>query len=64
MSKSSSVYAHLKKGKTITSWEAFEMFRATRLADIIFKLRCKGEKIETILVDNGTTRYAKYRMTK
>lgn len=64
MSKTAKVFAHLKKGKTITSIEAFEMFRATRLADIIFKLRCRGEKIQTILVRNDRTQYAKYRMTK
>ena len=64
MSKTAKVFNHLKKGKTITSMEAFEMFRATRLADIIFKLRCRGEKIDTILVKNERTQYAKYRMTK
>lgn len=64
MSKTAAVYNHLKKGKTITSWEAFTQFRATRLADIIFRLRNQGHKIGTELVDDGTTRFARYRMTK
>ena len=64
MSKIAKVFAHLKKGKTITSWQAFEQFHATRLADIIFKLRSKGCNINTELVEDGKTRYAGYRMTK
>jgi hypothetical protein len=63
MSKTAAVLAHLKKGKTITSWQAFEKFRATRLADIIFKLRGQGYNIGTELVEDGSTRFARYRLT-
>lgn len=33
------VLEHLKKRKSITSWEAISLYRITRLADVIFKLR-------------------------
>lgn len=39
MSQRSEVLNWLKKGNTITSWEAFEKFGATRLSAIIFDLR-------------------------
>jgi hypothetical protein len=38
-SHKSKVLAHLKEHKTITSWEAIDMFRCTRLADRIFVLK-------------------------
>ena len=64
MSKTAAVLAHLKRGRTITSWQAFEQFRATRLADIIFKLRGHGYNITTELVEDEKTRYARYRLVK
>ena len=64
MTKIDAVFAHLKKGKTITSWQAFELFRATRLADIVFKLRSRGYDITTFLIESNGTRYAKYKMEK
>jgi len=33
------VLQHLRKHKSITSWEAISLYRITRLADVIFKLR-------------------------
>ena len=45
MSQRSDVLSWLKKGNTITSWEAFERFGATRLPAIIFDLRKDGHKI-------------------
>jgi len=64
MSKTAAVLAHLKKGKTITSWQAFEKFRATRLADIIFNLRNSGHDISTEMIEDNETRYARYRLMK
>jgi len=64
MTKIDAVFAHLKKGKTITSWQAFELFRATRLADIVFKLRSRGYDITTFLIESNGTRYAKYKLEK
>jgi hypothetical protein len=63
MSKTVDVLNHLKK-KPITSWEAITQYRATRLADIIFKLRGRGFNITTELVENGSIRYARYRLSK
>lgn len=45
MSQRSDVLSWLKKGNTITSWEAFERFGATRLSAIIFDLKKDGHKI-------------------
>jgi len=46
------VKKHLLKRKKITSWEAIEKFRATRLSDIIWKLRGKGYSIASEWVTN------------
>lgn len=62
MSKTAAVLAHLKRGRTITSMQAFEKFRATRLADIVFKLRGQGYNISTELVEDEKTRFARYRL--
>ena len=64
MSKTAKVLAHLKKGKTITSWQAIQNFRATRLADIVFRLRGNGFNIATEMIEDGKLRYARYRMMK
>lgn len=63
MSKTDAVLEHLKK-RPITSWEAITQYRATRLADIIFRLRNQGFKISTELVDGGKVKYARYRLSK
>jgi hypothetical protein len=63
MSKTVDVLNHLKK-RPITSWQAITMYRATRLADIIFKLRGRGLNISTELVEDGKVRYARYRLSK
>lgn len=39
--KTALVLDHLQKKKTITSWEAIELFGATRLSAIIYNLRKK-----------------------
>ena len=54
---------HLVRHKTITSWKAIELYRATRLADIIFKLKCQGWDItSTLRFEPDGTRYAVYRL--
>lgn len=60
MTKIDSVYLHLKKHKTITSWEAIRLYRATRLADIVYKLKNQGFEIETVMIQGNKTRFAKY----
>jgi len=54
----------LLQHKTITSWEAIRLFKLTRLAAIIFKLRNKRNKvvwdIRTDKMEYKGQRYAKY----
>lgn len=45
--KTARVLLHLQEKGSITSWEAIELYGATRLSDIVFKLRQKYD-IETI----------------
>lgn len=45
MSQRTEVLKYLKRHKYITSYQAFEMFGATRLSAIIFDLRKQGYKI-------------------
>ena len=47
-SKGKLVREHLEKYGSITSLEAIELYGATRLADIIYKLRNHGMEIDTI----------------
>jgi hypothetical protein len=63
MSKQKKVEKLLQK-KTITSLEAFDKFRATRLADIVYKMRKRGHNITTEMVEINGIRFAKYRMIK
>lgn len=60
MKKIDAVYVHLKRHKHITSWEAINLYRATRLADIVYKLKNQGFNIETLMISNGNTRFARY----
>ena len=63
--KTEKVLEHLKNNGSITSLEAIELYGATRLSDIIYRLRKQGLNISTIdipFVDRyGTkTAYGKY----
>jgi hypothetical protein len=68
-SKQQKVVNHLKKKGTITSWQAIELYGATRLAAIIHTMRKKGHEIHTKNVNakdrfgNNCT-YAKYVFVK
>jgi len=68
MSKSPStkidkVANHLVRHKSITSWKAIELYRATRLADIVFTLKRQGwDIISTMRYEPDGTRYAVYRL--
>ena len=59
------ILEYLKKNKSITSMEAFEMFGITRLSARIFDLRALGYIIDTVIVEDvnrygDVCRYAKY----
>jgi len=53
---------HLRKKRTITSWQAIQLFKATRLADIIYRLRNRGEQIVSETVENENAKFARYRL--
>lgn len=62
--KTQQVLNHLKEHGTITSWEAIDLYGATRLSAIIFNLRkdYKIESVNYIETDRcgNTSTYAKY----
>ena len=65
LNKTEKVLNHLRTFGCITSLEAIELYKATRLSDIIFRLRNRGMKIQTIdipFVDSCGTKsiYGKY----
>ena len=66
MSQKDEVLNHLKKGLSITSWEAIHKFRATRLSAIIYDLRKAGYTIITENLVNEKTgkRYGSYTLIK
>lgn len=68
-SQTEAVLAHLKEYGSITSYEAFEEYGATRLSAIIYLLRHRGHKIATELIAVPTrfgryTNVAKYTLQK
>ncbi len=68
MAQKEKVLSHLEKYGVITSWEAIQRYRITRLAAIIKLLRDDGYQIDTEMlskkVGDETVRYAKYIMMK
>lgn len=63
-SKNALVLKHLQSGRPLTSWEAIQLYRHTRLAAYIEDLKKRGYEIETELIPKGRTRYAVYRLKK
>ena len=66
-SQKSEVLKYMQSHRGITSIQAIEKFGATRLSDIIFRLRQEGYEIETeqITTKNRyghSTTYAKYSL--
>lgn len=69
MTKTVQVLNHLQNYGTITSWQAIQQYGATRLSDIIFRLRKQGYDIQTktecIKDRNGNTcQFAKYILNR
>ncbi|MBO7714383.1 MAG: hypothetical protein J6S85_12480 [Methanobrevibacter sp.] len=60
--KIGNVLNHLKKYRSITSWEAITLYKATRLSAIIFTLKERGYEFKTIREENEETgtHYARY----
>ena len=51
---------YLIENKNITSWDAINKFKATRLSAIIFVLKKRGFIIETKMEENDKSHYARY----
>lgn len=69
MSKTAKVLAHLEEYGSITSMQAIERYKATRLSSIIFCLRKRGlpittERVEYIEEDGRTAWYGRYHMER
>lgn len=69
VTKTKQIKEHLFDHGTITAWEAIQQYGATRLSDIIFRLRKQGYDIETkteCMKDrNGNTcQFAKYILNR
>ena len=69
LNKTECVLEHLKKNGCITSWEAIDLYGATRLSAIIYNLRHRGYSIDMInlpFVDRfgSKSRFGKYILIK
>lgn len=65
--KTNRVKKHLEKQGSITTWQAFQLYGATRLSAIIYNLRKRGYKInnnwkEEIDRNGEKTRYVEYKL--
>ena len=69
ISQKQKVLKHMKENGKITSLEAFEKYRITRLAAVICELRKAGYQIkstwcESKTPENGTTYYTSYSLER
>ena len=66
LSQKAQVLAHLTEQDSITSWEAIQLYKATRLSAIIFDLKEDGHEIvmtrETS--DDGKKWWGRYTLLK
>jgi len=61
-SQKSMVLEHLNRGNTITQLDAWLMFKAFRLPQIIKNLRDTGHNIKTTMLHNNGKHFASYRL--
>tara|TARA_Y100001937_G_C6972318_1_gene263877 strand:+ start:361 stop:576 length:216 start_codon:yes stop_codon:yes gene_type:complete len=64
ISQENIILDHLKEHKFITSWEAIQEYRITRLSARIYELREKGHNIITKNVSENGKRFAEYSLIK
>jgi len=57
-----SVLSHLKTFGSITSWDAIQKYRITRLSEYIRSLRSDGKNITSVWEENGRKRYVRYKL--
>lgn len=60
MNQKSKILDYLKEHGSITSWEAYQELKITRLAARIHELKQAGYGITTLMREQGFTRYAVY----
>lgn len=51
------IYKHLVEKGSITTWEAIQLYHATRLSSCIYQLRNKGMHIVSLTQDGGFVKY-------
>ena len=56
------ILRHLKRYGSITSLDAFENYRATRLSAIIYRLREEGFDIDTRRIQQKEANFGKYEL--
>jgi hypothetical protein len=59
-SQPKTILSHLKNKGSITSWRAINDYKITRLAAIIHSLRKSGHNIDTVMISDGISNWAKY----
>lgn len=69
MTDSEKILAYLQKHGSITSWEAIQHFRCTRLSGRVFDLKKRGFNIVATMEegknsDGEVCRYARYRLIR
>lgn len=65
MTQKETILKHLKRKKTLSSFEALLVYGITRLASRVDELRKDGWNIETVMKkDEKGKRYARYRMAR
>ena len=52
--KTGKVLAHLQRDGSITSWDAIQIYRATRLSGIIKVLRDEGYNIDSVVIEKSS----------
>lgn len=58
------ISSHLKIYGRITSWEAIQQYRCTRLAEYIRQLREEGQDIESKWMEHNGKRFVEYVLVK
>ena len=64
MTKKKKILTHLQSCRTITSMEAIDLYKCTRLAAIIYSLKDEGYNIESKNVKGTNTNYARYKLLR
>ena len=62
MTKKQKILNHLKSGKSITSMEAINLYKVTRLAAVVHTLKKEGHQIESENVKGNDGIYSIYKM--